>query len=48
MNDGVGNVVMQVRHVHECVEVCRQRIGQAGKQHGAARSACVCMHPGSG
>ncbi len=37
MYESVGNVVMQMRH--ECVEVrthARQRIGQTGKQHGAA------------
>ncbi len=53
MYDGVGNVVMQVGHVHECacggVQVA-YRSTQAGKQHGAMWrvSACVCMYSGSG
>ncbi len=41
----VGNVAMQVRHVHECVEVCcagSAYIGQAGKQHAWCSAVCEC------
>ncbi len=50
MHVGMGNVVMHVWHVHECVDACRYATSVQVRQViimmqcSAQRRACACIH----